>query len=168
MRQSLLTVAMLVAVWAAWMLRDLVMLVGFAALLAYALDPIVSWVERLTLPGRRRVPHGVAAGLGVVLLVLVAGTGLIASVPRLVQQAAPFASTAPETLARLEQNVRSFVRATFGDRFATGEGGANDATTSLFATLQHASTPLLGRLAGSLGGLAGVVLVPLFVVYMLA
>jgi len=167
-RQSLLTVTMLVAVWVAWMLRDLVMLVGFAALLAYALDPVVSWMERLALPGRRRVPHGVAAGLVVVLLVLVVGASLAASVPRLVQQMAGFASTAPETLARLEQNARAFLQAHGGKAFATGAGSANDATTSLLATLQRASTPLLGRVAGSLGGLAGVVLVPLFAVYMLA
>ena len=47
MRQGLLTIAMLVVVWLAWMLRDLVILVGFAALLAYALEPVVTEVARL-------------------------------------------------------------------------------------------------------------------------
>src|SRR5262249_36439412 len=90
-RQSLLTVTLLVLVAAAWMLRDLVMLVGFSALLAYALDPVVSLVERAKLPGRWRVPRGVAAGLVVVALVLVAGAALFEAVPRLVRQLARFA-----------------------------------------------------------------------------
>ena len=47
MRQSLLTAALLVLAWLLWMLRDLVILIGFAAVFAYALDPVVSWLERM-------------------------------------------------------------------------------------------------------------------------
>src|SRR2546427_633707 len=46
------------------------MLVGFSALLAYALDPLVSLVERVPVGPRRTMPRGVAAGL--VLLPLLA------------------------------------------------------------------------------------------------
>ncbi|MGH7741598.1 MAG: hypothetical protein ACRENS_06195, partial [Candidatus Eiseniibacteriota bacterium] len=68
MRQSVITVALLVLVALTWTLRDLLMLVAFAGLLAYALDPVVSWVNRL-LSRRRAVPRGVAAAIVMLLLV---------------------------------------------------------------------------------------------------
>src|SRR5262245_34970616 len=105
MRQSLLTAAMLVLAWIAWMLRDLVMLIGFAALLAYALDPVVSWVGRTRLPGRRRLPRAAAAGLVILLLVLVAGVALAEAVPRLVHQLVQFARAAPGAFARLQASA---------------------------------------------------------------
>src|SRR5206468_12930986 len=87
-RQGVLTGAMLVLAWLAWMLRDLVMLVGFAALLAYALDPIVSLVQRLPLPGGRAVPRGVASGILILALALIVGLPLVAALPRLARDMA--------------------------------------------------------------------------------
>src|SRR5262249_15055740 len=137
----------------------------FSALLAYALDPVVSLVERAKLPGRWRVPRGVAAGLVVVALVLVAGAALFEAVPRLVRQLARFASTAPAALASLAQQLRAYLESRGWGGLS--KGGPNSPVTSLLGTLQHASASLAGRLVGSLGGLASSILIPLFAVYIL-
>jgi len=165
-RQSLLTVGMLVLVCAAWMLRDLVMLVGFAALLAYALDPLVSLLERAPLPGRRHLPRGVAAGLVVLVLGLIAGAVLFDAIPRLIRQLARFAATAPAALAGLEQSVRGLAESRGWGNLLPGD--RKGLVASLLDAIQHGSASLAGRAVGSLGGLAGIVLVPLFALYMLA
>src|SRR5262245_4595286 len=124
MRQSLLTVALFTLLLIAWFLRDLLMLVGFAALLAYALDPCVSWVERRRL-GRRALPRGAAAGLVLLLLVLVAGVALARAVPRLFEQLVHFARDAPAVLAHLEQELGAFIEAHgWGSLAGAGAGAA--------------------------------------------
>ena len=168
MRQSLLTVSLLVLVFVAWMLRDLLMVVAFAALLAYALDPLVSWIERLRFPGGRHVPRAAAIGLIVVLLVSFAAATMIEAIPRLFQQLVRFAGTAPAAFARLENDVRAFIAAKSGGALQPGGSDESSSVSSLLAAVGRAATSLLGRIAGSLAGLASIVLVPLFAVYMLA
>jgi len=165
-RQSLLTASILVLVWLAWMLRDLVVVVAFAGLLAYALDPLVSRVGRLRLFGGRSMPRGVAAGVVVVLLALVAAATLVDAVPRLLQQLVRFAKTAPGALARLEQDARDLIQAHGGSELLSG-GGKSDPVATLLTAIEHGATSLLGRMLGSLGGLASLVLLPLFTVYIL-
>jgi predicted PurR-regulated permease PerM len=168
-RQSLLTVGLLVLVAVAWMLRDLVMLIGFAALLAYALDPMVTWLERRPLPGRRSLPRGVASALVIVLLMLTAGAALAQAVPRLAQQLAAFARAAPGALAQLEDNVRAFLESRgLGTLPSTADGGSSDTVASLLAAAERGLVSLLGRVLGNLGGLATVILLPLFTFYILA
>ena len=167
-RQSLLTVAMLVLVCLLWMLRDLVMLIGFAALLAYALDPIVSWVARLTLPGGRSIPRGLAAGLVILSLAVVAGAMLATAVPRLVQQFVGFAGAAPAALARLEQQVQEFLEAHgLAGLLGTGERGTNDAASSMSHVLQGWVAPMIGSVVDNAGNLVGLILLPLFAFYIL-
>ena len=168
MRQSLLTVALLVLAWLAWVLRDLLTLLGFAALLAYALDPIVRWVERRRLPGHRTIPRSVAAALVILVLVLALETALVEAMPRLAQQFGSFAMGAPGTVARLEQQARAFL-ASHG--WASVVGSADDASgtaASVLATLRNGLVSRLGGLLGGLGQLATVVLLPLFSFYLLA
>ena len=169
MRQSLLTVALLVLAWLSWMLRDLVMLVGFAAVFAYALDPVVSWLERLPGPRGRTMPRGLAAGLAIVLLAVVLGTTVAVAVPRLAQQLVRFAKAVPGALTHLDQDLRAFVAAhgLAGPAGGAGGGGAGNAT-SILGAIEGAAKSLAGSLVGNLGGLASLVLLPLFAFYMLA
>ncbi|HKQ57080.1 MAG TPA: AI-2E family transporter [Candidatus Eisenbacteria bacterium] len=169
LRQSLLTVGIAIAVWVAWMLRDLVMLVGFAALLAYALDPVVSLVARIPLPRGLRLPRGVAAGLVVVILVLVAGWALAAAVPRLVTEISRFVDAAPGVIARLEENLRRFVesRGWIG-LLGTATDGSSSYAAPLLRTAQTGLISILGSLFGNLKDLAGLVLLPLLTLYLLA
>lgn len=168
MRQSLLTVAMLVLAWLAWMLRDLVMLIAFAALVAHALDPVVSWVERRRLPGRRPLSRGVAAGLVVFLLVLVAGGSIAGAVPRLLEQFVRFARAAPGALARLEHEAQAFLESRgWGGLLGIHDGDASSTASSVLSAVQHGLTSLLGNVLGRLGGLASLILLPLFSFYLL-
>jgi predicted PurR-regulated permease PerM len=160
---------MLVLIWLAWMLRDLAVVVGFAALLAYALEPVVSWIERIKLPGHRPFPRGVAAGLVILLLVLVAGASLAITVPRLAQQFVLFARAAPAALTRLQQAARAFVESHgWGGLLRTGEGDTGSAASSALSAMQRGLTSALGGVLGSLGGLARLILLPLFAFYILA
>ena len=168
MRQSVLTVAMLVAVWLAWMLRDLVMLVGFAALLAYALDPIVSLVQRLPLPGGRAIPRGTASGVVILALALIAGLSLGTAVPQLTGDLARFAEGAPGGLARLEHEVRRFAES-HGWAAPLGTESEPGRAASLFLhALQQWSVRLLGSAFGSLGQAVGLLVLPVLAYYLLA
>ena len=169
MRQSLLTVAILLILWLAWTLRELVMLIGFAALLAYALDPVVSLAERIPLPGRRSMPRGFAAGLVMVALVLILGWGLGAAVPRLVREMGRFVDAAPDALARLDQEVRHVVASRgWGAVLGTGEGQAPGATSPLLQGARQWSMAQLGGVFGNLGRLFGLALLPVLAFYLLA
>jgi len=106
-RTAFLWIAVVVLVLS-WALRDLVLLVGYSVLLAYALFPVVAAIERPL--GRRgpRLQRGVAAAIVIVGLVTIVGWLLILAVPRLAAQAARFASGAPDALARLVQETRTY------------------------------------------------------------
>ena len=169
MWQSLLTVALLALVWLAWMLRDLVMLVGFAAVFAYALEPIVSAFERIPWPRGRAFPRRLAAGLVILLLALVTAVVLSQALPHLLRQFVRFANAAPGALARLEQELRAFIdRHGLGPMLGSGYTDSAAAATGVLGAIQSGLTSLLGHMAGNLGSLASVVLLPLFAFYMLA
>ena len=165
MRQSVLTVTLLVLVALAWALRDLLMLVAFAGLIAYTLDPVVSWVERRGLPGRREMPRGVAATIVMLLLVLVAGAALIASIPPLVRQITEFARAAPEALQQLEQQARAVIESRgWGRLLGDGNGDTSGTISSLLGAIEHGLMSQVGGLLGSLSGLSILALLPLVMI----
>ena len=143
-RNALLWVAVvgLVLVWA---LRDLVLLVGYSVLLAYALLPVVAAIERPF--GRRgpRLPRGAAAAVVMLGLVAVVGWLLALAVPRLAAQAAHFAAGAPDALARLVQGARAY-------------GAAHGLSVWLDPAIEDVRanvSGLLENLGGTLAGWAG-------------
>jgi predicted PurR-regulated permease PerM len=167
-RNALLWIAV-VALVLVWALRDLVLLVGYSVLLAYALLPIVAAVER---PLGRRGPHlprSAAAAVVMLGLVAIVGWLLALAVPRLAAQATRFASGAPEALDRLAQGVHAYGAAhglsvwldpaIEGARVSVSEGSAN-----LGGTLAGWA----GRGLSSLGQLLGLALLPLLAFYLLA
>ncbi len=168
MRQSLLTVALLVLVGLAWMLRDLLMLVAFAGLFAYTLDPVVGWVERRRLPGRRAMPRAVAGALVMLLLVLLAGVTLTVAIPPLVRQFTEFARAAPGSLQHLEQETRALIESQGWGRLLGNESRDTSGTvSSLLGAVESGLMSQLGGLLGGLAGLATLVLLPLFTFYLL-
>jgi len=168
-RQSLLTAALLVLAWLLWMLRDLVILIGFAAVFAYALDPVVSWLERIPGPRGRTMPRGLAAGFTIALLAVILGTTIAVAVPRLAQQFVRFAAAVPGVLARLDQDLRAFVAAHPWARLGGSPGGDQAGNAkAILGAIGGGVKALAGSLLGNLGGLARLVLLPLFAFYMLA
>jgi predicted PurR-regulated permease PerM len=150
-RQSLLTVGLAVGVLLLWMLRDLVMLVGFAALLAYALDPLVSLVERVRLPRIGPVPRGAAAGIVV-----------------LAHDVTRFVEAAPGAIRTLEALVRGQIESRGWGGMLDSAGSATDQTAAVLDKLREAVLGLLGGVFSNLGQLAGVVLLPVLALYLLA
>lgn len=167
-RNALLWVA--VAVLAlAWMLRDLLLLVGYSVLLAYALLPVVAAIERPL--GRRgpRLSRGVSAAVVMLGLVAVVGWLLAMAVPRLASQAAGFVSGAPDALARLVQDMRAY-GATHGMSVWL-DPAVEDVRANLAGLLQNLGGTLVGWAGEGLGGLGqvlGLALLPLLAFYLLA
>ena len=140
-RNALLGVVVVVLVFA-WLLRDLVLLVGYSVLLAYALLPIVAVIER---PFGRRGPHlprGTAAAIVMLGMVTVVGWLLALAVPRLAAEASRFASGAPDALARLVEGTRAY-------------GAAHGLSAWLDPAIEDVRVNVSGLLVNLVGTLAG-------------
>lgn len=167
-RNALLWIAVVVLVLV-WMLRDLVLLVGYSVLLAYALRPVVAAIER---PFGRRGPHlprGAAAAIVILALVTVVGWLLALAVPRLAAQATRFASGAPDALARLVQGMLAYSAA--HGLSAWLDPAIEDARANVSGVLQHLAGTLAGwagRGFGGLGQVLGLALLPVLAFYLLA
>jgi len=152
-----------------WLLRDLVLLVGYSVLLAYALLPVVAAIQR---PLGRRGPHlsrGAAAAVVMLGLVAVVGWLLALAVPRLAIQAAGFASGAPDALARLVLGMHAY-GATHG-MSAWLDPAIEDVRANVSGLLQNLVGTLAGWAGRGLGGLGqvlGLALLPLLAFYLLA
>ena len=167
-RRVLLWIAV-VGVLLVWVLRDLVLLVGYAVLLAYALLPIVAAIERLRGPRRLRIPRGVAAAAVMLALVAIVGWLLALAVPRVGAQAGRFAAGAPEALARLVEWMRAYGAA--HGLSAWLDPAVEDLRANAAGLLEHLGGTLAGWAASGLGGfrqVLGLALLPLLAFYLLA
>lgn len=158
-----------VVVLLVWVLHDLVLLVGYSVLLAYALFPVVAAIER---PLGRRGPHlprGAAAAVVILGLVTVVGWLLALAVPLLAAQAARFASGAPEALARLVEGMRAYGAA--HGLSAWMNPAIEDVRANVSGLLQNLSGALAGWAGRGFGGLGQVLelaLLPVLAFYLLA
>ena len=164
-RSALLVVGAVAGVALVWMLRNVVMMVLFSMLLAYALDPLVSRVKRIPLPRGARLPQAAAAGLVTVALVAVTIWAAFTITPQLVSEAASLFTGLPERMQGLMSQ--------FGKIAANaGYGGA------VGPTLEHLDEALpqiqtwvigwIGRMFSNVVQLAGLVVVPVLAFYLLA
>ena len=167
-RTALLWVAAVVLVLV-WVLRDLVLLVGYSVLLAYALLPVVAAVER---PLGRRGPHlprGVAAAVVMLGLVALGGWLLALAVPRLAAQAARFVTGAPDALARLVVGMRAY--GVTNGLSAWLDPAVEDVRANVSGLLQNLAGTLAGWAGRGLGGVGKVLeltLLPFLAFYLLA
>jgi len=150
-------------------LRDLVLLVGYSVLLAYALRPVVAAIQKPF--GRRRpqLPRGAAAAVVILGLVALVGWLLALALPHLVSQAAHFASSAPETLDHLVQGLHAYGVA--HGLSAWLDPMAADLRTELSGGVQGLSGTLAtwaGHGFGGLGKVLELALVPILAFYLLA
>jgi predicted PurR-regulated permease PerM len=167
-RSALLRVAVVVLVLV-WVLRDLVLLVGYSVLLAYALLPVVAAIERPL--GRRgpQLPRGVAAAVVMFGLVTLVAWLLVLAVPRLAAQAAGFASGVPGALARLIDGVRMYGAANGQSAWLDPAiEGVRANVSGLLQTLVGTVAGWTGRWLSGLGQVLGLVLLPLLAFYLLA
>jgi predicted PurR-regulated permease PerM len=167
LRVALTTVGLLVVVVLLWMLREVLLLVGFAALLAFALDPLVSALQRLR-AGRGAVSRHFAASLVMLLVAGVLVWALFVVVPQLVRESAGFAERAPAALDGLLASLRRWA----GERGLEGLLGPLGGTEPMSGReLLAAGAGPLARAAGRLvdfSQLVGLLLVPVLAFYLLA
>ena len=152
-----------------WVLRDLVLLVGYSVLLAYALLPVVTAIERPLGPRGPHLRRGAAAAIVMLGLVSVVGWLLALAVPQLAAQAARFASGAPETLTRLVQEARAYGAA--HGLSAWLDPTIEDMRVNVSGLLENLVGTLAGWAGRGLGGLGQVLelaLLPLLAFYLLA
>ena len=166
--RPLVTVLLAAAMVALWALRDVLMLVGFAAVLAFALEPIVVVFGRIR-TSRWAMPRAAAAAIVMLLLVVVGIWALVVAVPQLVRELTNFVEGAPASLDRLLAAVRHYATAHSMTQYLGPLGGpeAMDAR----AVLERWGFTLLREVGGQLGNLSalvGLALIPLLAFYLLS
>ncbi|MBI5863554.1 MAG: AI-2E family transporter [Planctomycetes bacterium] len=80
LRFAALTTALALLIWGVAALRQVLTPLAAAFVLAYVLNPAVTWLER-----RRRIPRSASVGVGLVLLLLAAGVLIFACAVQLIE-----------------------------------------------------------------------------------
>lgn len=167
-RSFWLAAAAVVTFFLLWQLRNVMILVAFAVLLAYVLDPLVKAVERIRIRGNC-LPRPAAAAA--VMLAIVIGTLWLMSwgLPRLAAELAGFVKGIPDNAERLllearvwagERGIRSYV-----------DPAIQSVRDNLSGWLQSLGSTALGWVAkmfSSVGKILGLAVLPLLAYYLLA
>jgi predicted PurR-regulated permease PerM len=152
-----------------WALPDLVLLVGYAVLLAYALLPIVSALERVRLGRGQPVSRAGAAAIVMLGLVVLAVLSLALTIPRLAAEAAHFATRVPAGATLLIEGVRAWVESRgLGPSLDPVIDGLRTNASGLLQNLGSAVARALGWLFGGIGQALGLAILPLLAFYLLA
>lgn len=163
LRTAAFTVLLLVVVAVLWALRDVLMLVGYAAVLAFALEPLVARLASLRVRGAG-VSRPFAAALVMIVLVGLGLWMLVRVVPQVVAELGGFVERAPENLSRLQAWVDAWASARGWHVF--GDPGSFDAA-ELLRTSGGTLLRTIGGGLGNLGGLVGLALVPILAFYLM-
>ena len=163
LRTAAFTVLLLVVVAVLWALRDVLMLVGYAAVLAFALEPLVARLASLRVRGAG-VSRPFAAALVMIVLVGLGLWMLVRVVPQVVAELGGFVERAPENLSRLQAWVDAWASARGWHVF--GDPGSFDAA-ALLRTSGGTLLRTIGGGLGNLGGLVGLALVPILAFYLM-
>jgi predicted PurR-regulated permease PerM len=151
-----------------WALRDVMVLIGFAALLAFALDPLVSLLERIG-KENRRLPRPAASAVVMVALLALAAWAIVVALPHLATELGGFMKEMPATIERLLSELRAQA-ASRGLSQYLGPLARPDAVNAptLLQEWGVAIVKFIGGHAGELGALVGIALVPLLTFYLLS
>jgi predicted PurR-regulated permease PerM len=160
------TVIVLLLLWA---LRDLVILLSFAILLAYGLDPLVGALERLRLPRGSHLPRPATAAIVMLSLVIAGGWLMGLGVPRLLAELGGFVQGIPGNLERLVVEVRAYAAERGLSIYVDPalESMRNSASEWL-QSLGAAALGWTGKLFRGLGQILGLAVLPLLTYYLLA
>ncbi len=143
-----------------WMLGDVILPFVLGGALAYCLDPIADWLERL---GLSRLWATIVITLVAILAFVVAGLVIL---PTLIAQAAALVNIAP----RLFQDLQTFLIDRFPD-LMDAESALRRSLVSVGETIQSKGGELLNHILTSAAGLVNVVvlvvLVPVVTFYLL-
>ena len=152
-----------VLLWAAYLVRDVLLLIYISGLLAIGFSPIVRLIERQTvLPiGTRRFPRWLAIlVLYVVILGALTGVGFLV-VPPLAHQAQQLWTTAPDMFSRVQDFL--ITKGLLREHLTFREAVARAPVTGSSETFGT----VFGAIAGVLGGVFGFVTILILTFYML-
>ncbi len=167
-RTAVFTVLTAVLAWLLWQLHEVLLVVGFSALLAFALDPVVTLIERIRTP-LGNVRRGLAAAVVVLAIVALGIWALLLVLPRLTQELSRFVAGAPASLEHLLAAVRAFAESR-GAGAWLGPLGGNE-PMSAAELMRQAGGALLSGMArsfGSIGHIVGLALIPMLAFWLLA
>lgn len=164
----MVTVLLAASVWVLWALRDVLMLVGFAVVLAFALRPLVVLLERIRTP-RGSLPRPAAAAIVMLLLLAVGGWALAIALPQLGSELGKFVEGAPATIDRLLESIREYGEM-HGVAQYLGPLGVADSKESVLMLENWGMSVLkaLGGQVGNLSSMLAVALIPLLTFYLLS
>jgi predicted PurR-regulated permease PerM len=165
-----LALALLVVLLAvvAWTLRGIVLLVAFALLLAYILDPLVSALERVPLPARRRVPRIVATIVVMAVLVIALGVVAAIGVPVLARQLFAFVGRLPAQIENLLDDLRAQAAATpWGANLQPGIDTLHVNLRTLFPQVAGLIARALAGLFARFDQVVGLAVLPVLAFYLL-
>ena len=163
LRTATFTVMLLAVVAVLWALRDVLVLVGFATLVAFALEPLVARLASLRVR-RVGISRPFAAALVMIALVGLGVWALARVVPQVVGELAGFVEHAPENLDRLIAWAQAWAAErgwrAFGDLPALDAG-------ALLRSSGRALLLAVGGALGDLGRIVGLALIPILAFYLL-
>lgn len=167
-RTAAFTVLFAIVACLLWALREVLLVVGFSALLAFALDPLVSFIERLPVPGGR-VRRPFAAALVLVAIVALGVWAFMVALPHLARELTRFVEGAPASLERLLEAVRTFAESR-GAGAWLGPLGGNDpmSATEIVRRFGGSVLTAMAHSFGSIGHVIGLALVPILAFWLLA
>lgn len=167
-RSMLFAVAVAFLLIILWALRSIVILVALSVLLAVVLDPLVSALQRIPL-GRTRISRGIASGIVVLALVVVAGWALSIGVPATVNELAKLAQSLPGTYASLLTEAEQFAaRNNLGEYVDPVVDNLRASTQDTFRAATNTALRWAAGMVGNLGALARLALLPILTFYLLA
>ncbi len=167
-RTAALTVVIAGVAWLLWQLREVMLVVGFSALLAFALDPIVTLIERVKTP-LGHVRRGISAALVILAIVALGAWALLLALPHLTRELTNFVAGAPGSLEHLLASFRAFVISRGAGAWLGPLGGDDPLSAAeLLRRFGGAILRTLGRSFGSLGHIVGLALTPILAFWLLA
>ncbi len=167
-RTAAFIVLFAIVAWLLWSLHEVLLVVGFSALLAFALDPLVSLLERVRTPWGA-IRRAIAAAIVLVAIIVLGVWALMVALPHLARELTRFVEGAPASLDRLLAAVRAFAESR-GAGAWLGPLGGDDPMGASELVRRTGGTLLgeVGHLFGSVGHLVGIVLVPILAFWLLA
>jgi len=138
-------------------------------LLAFALDPLVTLLQRIPLPRGERLPRAGAAAIVVVTLVLLLAWLLSLAVPRLIEELGHFVTGLPANLSRLLDEVRQWAVARGLGPYV--DPAIESARANAPGSIQYLGGLIagwIGKLFGGIVQILGLAVLPLLVFYLLA
>lgn len=160
-RYALLSATLTVALaWVLYLVRDTLLLIYVAGIVAVGLSPLVDCIERQRVIRRVRLPRWVAILSVYLALVIVVVLFVMLMVPPLAMQAREFLDAAPEILSRgqqwlIEQGILSR-ELTIGEAVRQSPVGGGDAVTTVVSAIW-----------GFVGGVFGIVTILIVAFYLL-